>query len=313
MQTQPQVRRSWKLPLTVFFATLIVAALTVNLWPEERGARKPAAEPPPQLYVAIAKGRVDVAGGLVRLAARRDGVVKEVFVEEGDVVKKGQVLATLIDDAARLAELVVQREVAQAQAAITVIQVRRHAAQREVDRFESVLPDAAVARIEYDQARDQLALAHAERKAAEANLVTSQSRLKQSAYERERSIIRAPMDGEIVRRTARPGDGVSSLNVTPLFVFAPNTPRIVRAELEERFVGEVAQGSAAEIVAEADESRVFTAKIVRVGRVFGLQQTVGDDPAQRQDVRVIEVVLSLEQNNLLIGQRVLVKFKRPAA
>ena len=83
--------------------------------------------------------------------------------------------------------------------------------------------------------------------------------------------------------------------------------------MEERFVGKVPPGAAAEVVVEADETKVFPAKVVRVGRVFGLQQTVGDDPAQRQDVRVVEVVLSLEQNDLLIGQRVLVKFKRPAA
>ena len=43
----------------------------------------------------------------------------------------------------------------------------------------------------------------------------------------------APADGAIVRRLVRPGDGVSTLNVTPLFWFAPGTNAIVRAEADE--------------------------------------------------------------------------------
>lgn len=314
MQTQQRTQRSRKRLLTVFFAILVIAALTMILWPEEQVARHATTEPSlPQPYAAIAKGRVDIAGGLIRLAASRDGIVKAVFVEEGETVKKGQILATLIDDAARLGKDVAQHELSQAEAAIPVLQVRLRAAEREAKRLESVLSDAAVARIEYDQALDQLALVKAELKVAKSNFSTYRSRLRLAVYELERSAVRAPLDGEIVRRTGRPGAGVSSLNVTPLFLFAPNTPRIVRAELEERFVGEVHAGMAAEIVVEADESRILPATVMRVGKVFGLQQTVGDDPTQRQDLRVVDVMLSLDGNSLLIGQRVLVKFKRAAA
>lgn len=109
-----------------------------------------------------------------------------------------------------------------------------------------------------------------------------------------------------MRRQARPGDGISTLNVTSLFLFAPESPRIVRADLEERFVAAVQPGMTAQIALQADESRKFNGKVLRIGRVFGQRSHPTDDPADKQDVRTVECVLSIDDQGLLIGQRVLV-------
>ena len=50
------------------------------------------ASPAAPTYAAVASGRVDVEGGLLQLAAPRDGAVARVNVHEGDVVRRGQVL-----------------------------------------------------------------------------------------------------------------------------------------------------------------------------------------------------------------------------
>ncbi|TLZ15903.1 MAG: biotin/lipoyl-binding protein, partial [Gammaproteobacteria bacterium] len=57
----------------------------------------------PSRYATIASGKVDVEGGVVEVAARHPGVVREVLVQEGDTVRKGQILARLEDREARLA------------------------------------------------------------------------------------------------------------------------------------------------------------------------------------------------------------------
>src|SRR6202521_1870690 len=54
-------------------------------------------------FATIANGKVDIEGGVVEIAARRFGVIKDVLVHEGDVVKKGQVLARQEDQDAILA------------------------------------------------------------------------------------------------------------------------------------------------------------------------------------------------------------------
>ena len=62
-----------------------------------------AAQVKPSPYAAIASGKADVEGGIIQVAARRAGVVRDVLVQEGDDVTKGQVLARLEDDEPRLA------------------------------------------------------------------------------------------------------------------------------------------------------------------------------------------------------------------
>ena len=56
-------------------------------------AKAAAAAAPKSPYVAIANGKADVEGGLIQVAARTSGVVREVDVQEGDDVRKGQILA----------------------------------------------------------------------------------------------------------------------------------------------------------------------------------------------------------------------------
>ena len=54
---------------------------------------KAAAEKIDSPYAAIANGKADVEGGIIQVAARRGGVVKAVYVQEGERVVAGQILA----------------------------------------------------------------------------------------------------------------------------------------------------------------------------------------------------------------------------
>ncbi|HEY5412833.1 MAG TPA: biotin/lipoyl-binding protein, partial [Caulobacteraceae bacterium] len=82
-------------------------------------------------YAAIASGKADVEGGVIQVAARTAGIVRQVFVQEGDTVRKGQVLARLEDDQPRLAAQTAAAGLAQARAQVDTIDVQMQAAQRE--------------------------------------------------------------------------------------------------------------------------------------------------------------------------------------
>lgn len=259
-------------------------------------------------FVAAAKGRVDIEGGIIRLAARRDGIVEQVMVEEGDQVQAGQVVALLDSQQARLGVEQARAEVSQAQRGVATIRVKLASAEREERRLAPLAEERIAPSQEYDRARDEVLILKSELGSAEAAVEVAASRLRSAESEIEQRIVRAPLDGQIVRRQARPGDGVSTLNVTPLFLFAPNAERIVRAELEERFLAQVVPGQSAEVSLEADEAMKFEAKVLRLGKVVGAR-TASDDPSERSDVRVVECVLSINAPNLLIGQRVIVRIR----
>jgi HlyD family secretion protein len=274
----------------------------------DRGAAA-AASAPTAAYVASAKGRIDIEGGLIRLAAQREGVIDKVLVEEGDTVQRNQVLAVLVDEQARRATALARAEQAQSQAALPAIEVRLAAALREEQRLAPLAADQTVAAQDLDNARDQVRAARAEQVAARAAVASAAERVKQADYEIEQRVVRAPLAGKIVKRQARPGDGVSIATVTPLFLFAPDGPRIVRAELEERFVPLVRAGQVAQVTLEADESRQYSARVLRLGHVVG-QPSPSDDPTSKRDSSVVECVLSIEAGDVLIGQRVIVRFSK---
>jgi HlyD family secretion protein len=262
-------------------------------------------------YAAIANGKVDVEGGIIQIAARRGGVVRDVLVQEGDRVVAGQILARQEDDEPRLALQTAAADLVQAESQLRLIQVDIRTAQREHDRLQQLVASNFVAASRVDQARDAIATAQARLASQQAAVQTARARRDQAAYDVELTVIRSPADGRIVRRYANPGAGASTLNVSNMFDLEPDAPRIARAEIVESDIPNITPGQAVEITPEGDPSKVYVGAVLRRAAVFGARKLASDDPSQRSDERVVEVVVTAGDAPLLIGQRVLVKFMKP--
>ncbi len=271
---------------------------------------KAAAAVTPSPYAAIANGKADVEGGIIQVAARRAGVISDVLVQEGDDVAKGQILARLEDEEPRLASQRASAEVRQARAALALLQVQLSAAQREHRRLEGLAPANFVAAQKLDQTRDAVREAEARIMAQQAVVTTAEARFNEARYDQELSIIRAPADGRVVRRYANPGAGASTLNVSNMFDVEPRTGRIVRAEIAEGALPFVAIGQSVQMSPESDPTKVYPGKVLRRAAVFGARKLQSDDPTERTDDRVVEVVVDSTGAPFLIGQRILVKFVR---
>ena len=65
---------------------------------------------------------------------------------------------------------------------------------------------------------------------------------------------------------------------------------------------------------ESDQDTSFPGVVVRMAEVMGSRKLRSDDPSERTDERVVEVVVDAESAPVLVGQRVFVKFlKKPTA
>ncbi|PZO01977.1 MAG: hemolysin secretion protein D [Alphaproteobacteria bacterium] len=296
---------------------LIIVVVVGYTFMQSAGATRKAeaeeneANQPVSPYAAIANGKVDVEGGLIQVAARRGGIVKEVLVQEGDIVVAGQILARQEDDEARLAVQSAAAQVAQAESQLAQIRVDISTSEREYERLAQLVATNFVAAQRMDQARDAIATARARLGSQQAGVQTARAQLAQSRYNQELTVIRAPTAGRIVRRYANPGAGASTLNVSTMFDLEPAAPRIARAEIVESDIPNIAAGQAVEITPEGDPSKVYVGSVIRRAAVFGARKLSSDDPSQRSDERVVEVVVSAGDAPLLIGQRVLVKFMKP--
>src|SRR5271169_2517660 len=97
-------------------------------------ADKPAGAGAPSPFATIANGKVDIEGGVIEVAARRFGVIKDVLVHEGDVVRKGQILARQEDQDMILAINSARATVSQSQSQLVLTEVNLKTAQREYER-----------------------------------------------------------------------------------------------------------------------------------------------------------------------------------
>jgi HlyD family secretion protein len=259
-------------------------------------------------YAAIAAGKVDIEGGLVDVAARAPGIVREVLVQEGDKVVEGQVLARQEDDDSRLSRNRVAAQLSQAEAQLPILEVQLDAAIREEARLKRLTESDAASIQAYEQAQDRTRQLEAQVEAQRTSIALVRAQLAEANYQVELHIIRAPTDGTIVRRYANPGSGASTFSVTAMFQLQPSAMRIVRAEVEERSITLVHVGQKVEIVPESDQKAAYVGEVIRIAGVMGARKLASDDPSERADQRVVEVVVNAEAAPVLVGQRVLVKF-----
>lgn len=295
---------------------LAVASLLAGCSSSDPAPAAPGASPA-TAYVAVARGKVDIEGGLLSLAMPREGTLATVAVHEGDQVKQGQLLAALDTEPATLAVQAAQAQLEQAQAQLKLLGIRQAAAKQRAQRLAAAAAAGAGDGQSADDAREAAAQIDAEQQSARAALGMAGQKLDEARYELKQRSLRAPFDADVVRVSAQPGASVSPAS-GPLFVLLPRKPRIVRAELNDSFAAAVRPGMPAEVVAEGGAQARWQAHVLRIGQVYG-PATLENDPQIRANARTVECVLAFDQpdaepvRNLRIGQRVTVRFGAASA
>src|SRR5262249_23322805 len=105
--------------------------------------------------------------------------------------------------------------------------------------------------------------------AAEAHLAEEKSYL-------EKTIIRAPINGIVLRRHAKAGENVSA--AAPVFTIADDSVIRVRADVDEVDVARISIGQSAFVKANAFGETTFPGKVVRISPVLGKKNIVTDQP-----------------------------------
>ncbi len=264
---------------------------------------------PDSPWLAVATGRVDIEGGVMRLAARREGVIAEVFVTEGARVEKDQPLARIDDTAARLQLQIVREQLVQSEIQADLANMQASQALADASRLSPLAAADAIPARQADEARRAARQAELEVRAAEVAVTLSNRGVAQQEAEIEAHVVRAPRSGTVLRSSAREGDGTSTSTVTEMFLLAPDAPRVVRANLDEQFVGLVEPGQTTEIISEQGAGVTLQGEVLRVAGVYGTPGQSGGD------ARTVEIVVRIDAepevaNALILGQRMIVRVLR---
>jgi HlyD family secretion protein len=126
----------------------------------------------------------------------------------------------------------------------------------------------------------------------------------------ERLTIRAPISGTVLQVNAKPGELAASSTAPPLLIIGDVSALRVRAELDERDVGEVKVGQSAVIRADAFRGREFAGKVSFIAPIVEPGRISARGQRNVTDVDVVEVLVDLAQPDpLAVGMKVDVYFQ----
>jgi len=332
--------KRWSIALAVLLSAVVG---WTYYRPEPTQAANPAQPVVQETRAIVAPGRVEPLSEEVEIGSELDGRLAQVSVEEGQSVRKGQVVATLVngDFLARvqLAESIIaerradlerlyngardqeRREqnafVEEAKAVLEQARSERDRRQYLLDKgaisrteFETASRDYQVANARVEAARQRASLIQADTRVeeirrAEAEIVSAEARAAEARAMLAKTVIVSPINGVVLRKHQRTGENVSAQASSPILTLGDTSRLRVRVDVDETDVARITEGQNVVIKAAAFGDRTFNGKVTRVGRILGKKNIATGDPSERVDTKILETLVDLEPGaDLPVGLRV---------
>ena len=242
----------------------------------------------------VATGKVQPITN-VEIKSKASGIVKKLFVDASDKIKKGQLLAQLDKEE-------IQAQVEQGRAALAASQASLTGAQADYERakVDAEGPDVPLLKRAYDRAtgmakdgvvstsaledaqknyelalnkqnvsKAQLTVLKARIAQSQAQVARDQANLRQLEEQLSYTDITAPIDGVLLSRDVEIGDAVSSILVlgssaTLVMTLGDTSEVYVKGKVDESDIGKVHLGQPARIKVESFKDKTFSGKVTKI-------------------------------------------------
>jgi HlyD family secretion protein len=258
----------------------------------------------PSKLAAVERGdlaRVVVATGKIQplskaeIKSKASGIVKRIYVDYGDRVKQGQVLAELdkIQLEAIMRESQANMQAAEAACDSSKATLERNKVDAEgpdvpflklsMERAEHEYREGVVAKAVVEDAQKNYQLGLNKRMSAQTNLIVSRAdiakadaqvaqakaALENAQEDLRNSTIVSPIDGLALSRDVNVGDAVSSILVlgsqaTPIMTLGDVSEVYVQGKVDEADIGKVYLNQPARIVVESFKDKKFIGKVTKI-------------------------------------------------
>ena len=211
-----------------------------------------------------------VARRQATVSAQITGTLVAVNVEEGEHVRKGQVLARLEDTQFKAQLDAAKAQHAAAQARVLQARAELKQATDDAARMQTVAAKGLVAKQQAEQARTLVATDRAALNAAikQAEAAAAQVRAAQINY--DYTIVRAPFDGVVTDKAAQIGEIVSPLSAgggftrTGVATIVDMDSLEVDVDVNEAYIARVEPGMAVEAVLDAYPDWKIPAHVIAI-------------------------------------------------
>jgi HlyD family secretion protein len=217
----------------------------------------------------------------VKISPDISGQITELYVEEGDSVQKGKVLARIYADIYALqrdeAASRVNQSVAtvdNGKASLESVKANLDLAKQTLERNKSLYDQKVISKAELEQydatyrsAQSNYTAAQQNIKGLQANVQSTQTGLSKANKDLSRATIIAPMNGVISSLKVKKGESVagSSFNVgTEMLTVADMSKLEVRVDVGENDIVKINIGDSADVEVDAYNNRKFKGVVTKI-------------------------------------------------
>ena len=275
--------------------------------------------------------------------------IKSILVEEGDFVKAGQPVAEQETDTlkieieqAKAAEQAAYQtylalkngsrpeDIAKAEAAVLVAQSRLHLAQKDFERVDGIFKSTkgqGVSKQSLDTQSSQLQVAKNELFSAQKSLELAKigpraedvarayaqwqqtkAQVAQLEVKLKQSTLYAPLDTTVRSRLLQPGDMASAQ--VPVLALAINSPKWVRAYVNEVNLGKIKPGQQAYVTIDAYPNEKIPGHVGFISSVAEFTPKTVQTPDLRTNlVYEVRILVDDKENHLRLGMPATVSFE----
>jgi multidrug resistance efflux pump len=330
--------------IALVLAALLLAVLGPKLTKPDRPSTTQQSATSTSTSVS-ARGLVESVAD-VDLASQAKTTIVNIYAQEGEIVRKGQLLIEFDAAKPRASHAQAVAELTRAQARyrevrdgyrsedIGMAQANRQRADAvyrqaldDYERQKRLLEKGAATRVEFNRAEERKNVAAEQLKEADQNARKFKAGSRVEEIERARSEVDralaevrladavlsdyriiAPMTGLVTERLHEPGESVDV--GTPVLKMIDHTRMRIRAELEESDIGKIMVGRVTEVTCDAYPGKVFKGKVSKVLPVVRKKTQKNFDPMVSFDINTQEIHVQLEDyKGLHDGMTVTVRFK----
>lgn len=249
----------------------------------------------------------------VKISPDISGEITELNVQEGDSVKKGQVLARIYADIyatqrdqAAAAVNQQQAMTANSQSQLDALKASMDQAERTYNRQKQLLDDKVISKAEFEQAESAYLSAKANYSAAieaikggKASIVSAQANLARANKDLSRTTLIAPMNGVISSLSVKKGERVAGNSFalgTEMMRVADMSVMEVRVNVGENDIVKVNIGDSADVEVDAYNNRKFKGIVTQIAASTATS-TSGIAASTTNDVTNYEVRIRLDRSS----------------
>lgn len=295
------------LPLFALGALSLGLVSVVRSQPTRESTLPPSAPPSRAFRSTVAAvGLVETSTENICVGTPLADVVSEVPVVVGQAVHAGDPLFKLDDRQWRADLAAREADLGVAESQEMVEAARLADVARQLSFVERLADSKAVSEEETAHRRSAVDTAKASVEAAKARTASAKAELQVIRTRLDRSIVRAPVDGQVLQVKIHPGEfAPAGVTATPLILLGRLRPLHLRVDVDEHEAWRVRSEAKAVATVRGNADQKVSLSFVRFEPFVLPKKSLTGDSTERVDTRVLQVIYRIEEEDpgLFVGQQ----------